>query len=259
MTESPALLIRGIAAILMRPMLKAAILAAVPCLARVLSRRRRVRRRRSVIPALLVGPVCLWRLLVAIPLPVLGLAVLRRRCAGGRAWYLPVLAVRCVLLLLALVAMLSFVLSWRRRKARAMLGRVVGGGCARGLGVVGGLGVVSLRRRLVLRGCAWRLVCGGRRGATVGSCLAGIRVSEVLVLQRGGYQLVYTQCYWHHMSRDFWRADVPRPQIVPQTCVRQSPSWTLQGPQSYAATARPGRCGSSAAATACCPRRRGSK
>lgn len=200
MTESPALLVRGIAAILMCPMWEAAVLAAIPCLARVLVRRRRVRWRRTVVPALLVAPVRRWRLLVAISLPVLGLAVLRRRCTGGRAWYLPVLAVRCVLLLLALVAMLSFVLSWRRREARGMLGRVVGGGCARGLGVVGGLGVVSLRRSLVLRGCAWRLICGGRRGATVGSCLTGIRVTEVLVLQRGRHRLASTQSHWHHVS-----------------------------------------------------------
>ena len=121
---------------------------------------------------------------MAIALPVLGLAILRRRCASGWARYLPVLAVRRVLLLLALVAMLAVVLAWRRREARGMLGRMVGG-CARGLGVVVRLGVVSLRRRLVLRGCAWRLVCGGWRGATVGSCLAGIAISKVLVLRRG--------------------------------------------------------------------------
>lgn len=56
----------------------------------------------------------------------------------------------------------------------------------------------------------------------------------------------------------FWRANVPMDQIGPRTCVRQSPSWTLQGPQSYATTARTGRCGSSGPAPACCPRRRGS-
>lgn len=74
---------------------------------------------------MLVAPVCRRRLLVAIALPVLGLAVLRRRCAGGRAWYLAVLAIRRVLLLLALVAMLSLVLARRWRKARGVLWRVV--------------------------------------------------------------------------------------------------------------------------------------
>lgn len=189
MTEPPALLVRGIAAVVMRPMWQAAVLAAVACLGRVLTRRWRVRGRRTVVPALLVTPVCRCRLLVAIALPVLGLSVLRRRCAGRRAWYLPMLTILRVLLLLCLVAMLPLVLAWRRGEARGVLGRVVGGGCARGLGAVGGLGVVPLRRRLVLRGCAWRLVCGGRRGATIGSCLAGIRVPVVLVLQRVGHQV----------------------------------------------------------------------
>lgn len=166
------------------PMWQATVLSAIPCLRLVLTRRRRVRRRSPIVPALLVTPICRGRLRVAIPLPVLGLPVLRRRRAGGRAWYLPVLAVRRVLLLLGLVAVLPLVLARRRGKARCVLGRVVGR-CARGLGVVVGLGAVSLRRGLVLRGRAWRLVCGGRRGATVGSCLPGIAVPEVLVLWKG--------------------------------------------------------------------------
>ena len=200
MTQHPAHLVRRIAAVVMW---HATVLAAIPCLAWVLTRGRRVRRRRPVVPALLVAPICWARLWLTIALPVLGLAVLHRRCAGGRAWYLPVLAVRCVLLLLSLVAVLSLVLARRRRKARGVLGRVVGG-CVRGLGVVVGLGVVALRRRMVLRGCDWRLVCGGRRRATVASRLAGVAVPEVLVLRRGVNRLVYP---WPHVRYVSWACD----------------------------------------------------